>query len=39
VSQVERGIKNVSLTNILKLSRALGCPVSELMDEAEKAGL
>ena len=39
VSQVERGIKNVSLTNILKLSAALGCPVSRLMDQAEKAGL
>lgn len=39
VSQVERGIKNVSLTNILKFSRALGCPVSQLMVRAEEAGL
>lgn len=37
ISQVERGIKNVSLANILKLSHALGCPAARLVAAAESA--
>ncbi len=39
VSQVERGIKNLSLTNILKFSNALDCPASRFVEAAEHAGL
>lgn len=35
ISSIELGERNVSLANILKLSRALGCTGSELIDGVE----
>jgi transcriptional regulator with XRE-family HTH domain len=34
---LERGERNVSLTNLVRLAAALGRPLSELIAEAEKA--
>jgi transcriptional regulator with XRE-family HTH domain len=34
-SGVERGVRNVSLTNITKIARALGVPASEVLARAE----
>lgn len=34
-SGVERGVRNVSLTNIAKIAEALGVPASELLVRAE----
>ena len=34
-SGVERGVRNVSLTNITKIADALGVPASELLARAE----
>lgn len=31
VSSVERGERNISLENIAKLAKALGCPLTELL--------
>lgn len=35
VGDVERGVRNISLTNIDRLASALGCRASELLREAE----
>ncbi len=35
VSDIERGVRNVSLNNIAKLAVALDCSPSELLREAE----
>lgn len=37
-SGVERGVRNVSLTNIVKIAEALGCPASEVLGRAEGVG-
>jgi len=37
VSQVERGLKNISLSNLLKFSKALECSASRLVTAAEDA--
>ena len=37
-SGVERGVRNVSLANIVKISGALGCPASEVLGRAESVG-
>ncbi len=34
-SGVERGVRNVSLTNITKIAHALGVPASEVLTRAE----
>ncbi len=34
-SGVERGVRNVSLANIVKIAEALGCPASEVLGRAE----
>lgn len=34
-SGVERGVRNVSLTNIVRIADALGVPTSELLARAE----
>ncbi len=34
-SGVERGVRNVSLTNIVKIADALGVPASEVLARAE----
>ena len=36
-SGVERGIRNVSLTNIVKIATALGVPASEILVRAERS--
>ena len=38
-SGVERGVRNVSLANIVKIAGALGCPASEVLGRAEAVGL
>ena len=38
VGDVERGIRNISLTNITRLAAALGCKASDLLREAEDDG-
>lgn len=37
-SGVERGVRNVSLANIVKIAGALGCPASEVLGRAEDFG-
>jgi transcriptional regulator with XRE-family HTH domain len=37
-SGVERGVRNVSLTNIVKIAAALGVPASEVLARAERKG-
>jgi transcriptional regulator with XRE-family HTH domain len=37
-SGVERGVRNVSLANIVKIAGALGCPASEVLARAEDVG-
>lgn len=36
VGDVERGLRNISLENIERLARALGCQASDLLRDAEK---
>jgi transcriptional regulator with XRE-family HTH domain len=36
ISQLERGLKSPTLTVILKLTQALGCPAGRLVGEVEK---
>lgn len=36
VSSIERGKRNVSLENIARLAKALGIPISELVEGIEK---
>lgn len=38
-SGVERGVRNVSLTNIVKIAEALGCHASEVLARAETASI
>jgi transcriptional regulator with XRE-family HTH domain len=35
IGGIERGERNVSLTNLLKLSQAIGMPLSEVLEMAE----
>jgi len=35
VGDVERGLRNISLTNIVRLAAALGCRASDLLRDAE----
>jgi transcriptional regulator with XRE-family HTH domain len=39
VSDIERGVKSVTLATILKLSYALGCPPSELLADFSTASI
>jgi transcriptional regulator with XRE-family HTH domain len=36
VGGIERGERNVSLTNLVRIARTLGCRLSELIAEAER---
>lgn len=36
VADIERGVRNVSLVNVEKLARALGCSVGDLCDGLSK---
>jgi transcriptional regulator with XRE-family HTH domain len=39
VTDVENGVRNLSFLTLLRLAKALRCPISSIMIEAEKAQL